>query len=95
MDVMPVDKGVAWPRVACCLPAGWECHCPPMEAALRAWATGQVKGLLNSEQRAACLSEIGAIEGYRAEDYSDASDVDLARAVLDAWTDFCRDKGML
>jgi hypothetical protein len=52
-------------------------------------------GLLSIEQREWCLSEIDAVEGYSRWDYETASDSDVARATLGAWTDYCRDKGLL
>jgi hypothetical protein len=46
-------------------------------------------------QRDACLEEIAHVEGYDRADYAHVDDRDLARGVLSAWTDFCRDKGLL
>jgi len=47
------------------------------------------------EQRAYILDEIGSIEGYDRKDYESATDAEIAQAVLRAWTDYCRDKGLL
>lgn len=73
-----------------------ECVCPTNEKALRAYS-GQNSAIpaMTTEQRAWCLGEIGSVEGYDRSDYTLAPDSELARAVLDAWTDYCRDKGML
>lgn len=67
-----------------------------MEKALRAWKrTDPFIAPMTQEQRAACLSEISSIEGYRAEDYQNSPDKELAAGVLSAWTDYARDKGLL
>ncbi len=50
---------------------------------------------MTAEQREFCLTEIGNVEGYRRADYEESDDADLASGVLSAWTDFCRDKGLL
>lgn len=49
---------------------------------------------MSAEQRAWCIAEILSVEGYDkvAEDITDS---ELAETVLNAWTDYCRDKGML
>lgn len=49
---------------------------------------------MTPEQREWCLSEIDQVEGYERADHEASSDEALADAVLAAWTDFCRDKGM-
>lgn len=49
---------------------------------------------LNPEQRAWCRDEIARVEGYTVAD-AEGTDEDVARTVLAAWTDYCRDKGML
>jgi hypothetical protein len=46
-------------------------------------------------QREECLEEIGRVEGYDPKDYAQLTDRDLARSVLHAWADYCRDKGLL
>lgn len=73
-----------------------QCECPDAERALRAW-TGQspLVPAMTPEQREWCLSEIDSVEGYRRSDYESDTDAHVARGVLDAWTDFCRDKGLL
>ena len=50
---------------------------------------------MNELERKWCLDEIGNVEGYTRADYEAYSDGDLASTVLRAWTDFCRDKGLL
>jgi hypothetical protein len=56
-----------------------EPNMPPMTEAQRAW----------------CLDEISSVEGYSRADYESSTDKELARGVLYAWVDFCRDKGLL
>jgi hypothetical protein len=41
-----------------------------------------------------CRDEIARIEGYTEKD-AEGDDADVARTVLSAWTDYCRDKGLL
>jgi hypothetical protein len=50
---------------------------------------------MSPDQREACLIEIAAVEGHEREDYDGADDALLARGVLGAWTDYCRDKGLM
>ena len=68
------------------------CICGPDEVALR---YVMAKGCtLNPDERAWCLREIRRIEGWG--DYvSHDDDAQLARDVLNAWTDLCFDKGAL
>ena len=61
----------------------------PAEKALRAGAA------LTPEQREWAADEIASVEGYTRPDLSTISDADLGREVLDAWIDFCRDKGLI
>ena len=78
------------------LSSGGECTCPEQERALRAYVSRfPAPPLMNGKQRDWCLSEIGSVEGWRREDHVADTDQVLARAVLDAWTDYCRDKGLL
>ena len=89
---------LAWPTAPCCSadPYGeGGCACPTEERALRAWKDSKPMPPMTSEQRDWCLNEIGQIEGYRREDHEQEADPDLARVVLNAWTDYCRDKGLL
>lgn len=50
---------------------------------------------LTAAQREECLKEIESIEGYRREDYEGQTDDNIASGVLCAWTDYCRDKGLI
>jgi len=65
------------------------------EAVLRCYAEGWCRTALSPAQREVCLTEIGAVEGYDRADYEQETDQALARGVLWAWLDFCRDKGLL
>lgn len=72
------------------------CICEPTERLLRLYAYSGRRDLaaLTVEQRRWCLAEIDAIEG-QPDDLETAADSDLARAVLTAWTDYARDKGLI
>jgi len=79
----------------CLAPAEQEesgCLCSLEERALRHCIAG--KATLTPEQRKYCRDQIVAVEGYNETD-AQGSDSDLAYTVLHAWTDYCRDKGML
>lgn len=85
-----------WPETICCspdYPGG--CQCSPSERALRAWKAHHDLPDMTAEQREFCLQEIDRIEGYRRKDYEAEDDADLANTTLNAWTDYCRDKGLL
>jgi hypothetical protein len=69
------------------------CVCGASERVLRAIHRGQVK--LTDDQREWCLSEIAAVEGYTRAEYAMADDATIAHGVMCAWTDYCRDKGLL
>ncbi len=71
------------------------CVCLDAERTLRAYIASVPMPPMTPEQREACLDEIGRVEGYDRADYATSTDADLARGVLAAWTDFCRDKGLL
>lgn len=76
--------------------AGTPCACGPDERVLRAYADGlSFLPPMTAEQKNWCLDEIGSVEGYDRLDYEFYQDQDLAHTVLRAWTDYCRDKGML
>jgi len=68
------------------------CLCSLEERAIRHCIAG--KATLTPEQRKYCHDQIVAVEGYDESD-AQGSDADVASTVLRAWTDFCRDKGML
>lgn len=89
---------IIWPEVACCDPARaavMGCACLPMERALRGWSRGAEMAAMKPEQREFCLSEVTQIEGYTRADGEGLNDADLSRLVLAAWTDYCRDQGLL
>lgn len=73
------------------------CVCLPTERVLRWWSQQGNAGcnLMTAAQREWCLDEIASVEGYKREDYELQPDADVARDVLNAWRDYCRDKGMI
>lgn len=71
---------------------GVGCMCAPAERGLRSVIAA--KGGLTPAQREWCCQEIESIEGHTRPP-ADWSDESVAREVLSAWTDYCRDKGML
>lgn len=75
-----------------CYPEG-DCICMQNERALRHISTGASEPMTQA-QRDWCKREILSVEGYDERDV-DCDDAQLARTVLHAWTDYCRDKGML
>lgn len=87
-------NGLRWPDAQCCWPGYPGCQCPPAERALRAWMNGATLPAMTAEQREFCLSEIEQVEGHRRDEHVSDSDADLSRATIDAWTDYCRDKGL-
>ena len=70
------------------------CVCSPTEKALRAWVNGVIPDM-DAEQRAWCLREIEAVEGFTEDDHEGLGSAGLARAVLHAWAEIARDKGLL
>lgn len=77
------------------LAGGTHCICGDTEKALRRWANGSLIVPMTKEQRDWCLEEIDGVEGYSKADYQNDSDGELARIVLTAWSDYCREKGLL
>jgi len=78
----------------CCQgPEAEGCACAREERALRAIIAGEYRQMTQAE-RDWCRDEIARVEGYSEKD-ADGSDVDVAHTVLSAWTDYCRDKGLL
>lgn len=71
------------------------CICSDVECAIRAWANGNMSIPMNAIQRNYCLNEIDSVEGYSRKEYETATDRQVANAVLSAWVDYCRDKGLL
>jgi hypothetical protein len=55
----------------------------------------EVDGRLSDEQREWCFSEIDRVEGYSRKEFEGQSDAVIAHGVLNAWTDYCRDKGLM
>lgn len=76
-------------QVGCVCGYGDCCVCSDEEAHLRAGAP------LTAEQREWCLNEIASVEGFRREDHEAEDDARLGRTVLNAWTEYARDKGLL
>lgn len=90
-----VDSVFRGVDVPCCM-SGGSCVCSKDERVLR----GYMRNLadihpMTAKQREWCLDQIDGVEGYRREDYETVSDALLANGVLDAWMDYCRDKGLL
>ena len=90
------------PEVPCmCVGSPWvptpeDCICGEGESALRAWQRGKTKmPPMTDEQRSWALDEIASVEGYSRTDYENGDDAMVARGVLDAWTSYCLDKGLL
>ena len=78
-------------------PCQWQggCVCMPVERVLRAYMAKLPMPALSPAHREACLVEIDMVEGYDRKDYEQEEDAGLARGVIHAWTDYCRDKGLL
>ncbi len=66
------------------------CLCGKEEKKLRVVAAG--RAALDDKQREWCLAEVHRVEGW--DEYEYETDPMLADAVLEAWVDFCRDKGL-
>lgn len=82
-------------HVACCM-GDEDCVCGSEERVLRGYIRNDAHlHPMTAEQRKWCLAEIGSVEGYERSQYATHSDSDLASTVLRAWTDYCRDKGLL
>jgi hypothetical protein len=99
---MPEMEMPGLPKVSIChcrrsglMPLRGPCGCPPTEALLRGYMWGAPLPTMTADQREWCFAQIDRVEGYCRGDYKDADDGRLANGVLDAWTDFCQDKGLL
>lgn len=79
----------------CYGPAADGCLCPDTERALRAYIAGRPMPPMTPEQREWCYREIERVEGFDRTGYVRATDANLAAGVLDAWTAYCHDKGLL
>lgn len=79
------------------VPEGAPCRCAITERFLRNYGHDDEGKLpaLTIAQREWCLKEIARVEGYDRTDYEHDRDHDLARGVLLAWQDYCRDKGLM
>lgn len=92
---------LGWDSVGdyCCLPeeeaCAVECCCGTTERVLRAYTEKMLLPAMTTDQRNWCLNQIGQVEGRSMSEYAFDTDVELASAVLDAWTDYARDKGLL
>jgi hypothetical protein len=85
----------AHPRCEC-YSSEFTCCCDATERSLRAYMMGLITEPMTAEQREACISEIVyCAEGETRENVENLNDAELARAVLFAWTDFARDKGLI
>lgn len=84
-----------WPATLCCMGDDKHCVCTDMERALRGWQSRSLATPMSPAQREACLSEIGRVEGYAVREHEHDTDRELAGNVLNAWTDYARDKGLL
>lgn len=73
---------------------GDACFCSPTERGLRAIKAGASPYAMTAAERDWCLEQVRAVEGWDDHPADDPDDY-LARAVLCAWLDFCRDKGLL
>lgn len=94
MTQLTAEKQLFWDSAPCCQgPEAEGCACAREERALRAIIAGEYRPMTQAE-RDWCRGEIVAVEGYNAKD-AEGSDADVARTVLHAWTDYCRDKGLL
>lgn len=69
------------------------CICPAAERALRAISRGDYE--LTDSAREWALSQVASVEGYERSAYEGLADRHVAQGVLDAWTDYCRDKGLM
>lgn len=82
-------------RVCVCFPSEPGCVCLDGERALRALTSGRDTIPLSSEERGELLDEIAQVEGFSRSDFEHVPDGELAGGVLDAWTSFARDKGLI
>lgn len=82
------------PANCVCFPDDPEfCACTHQERGMRAVLRGA--GPISEAEREWCLTEIDRVEGHSRADYDGADAALLVRGVFGAWTDYCRDKGLL
>lgn len=71
------------------------CVCGKTERVLRAWMCGKITQPMTPEQREYCYAELDSVEGHHRPISHMPTDVELAREVLAAWQDYCRDQGLI
>lgn len=71
-----------------------ECGCSDGEMALRHYGRGSQMPPMTVEQREWCIRQIEQVEGFEGAAYERSTDADLASTVLEAWLEYCRDKGL-
>lgn len=78
-------------------PAAAGCACDTDERALRAWAYNGHTVPMTAEQKAWCADQVRRCSDAtdQPDSFDDHTDEQLARAVLSAWQDFARDKGLI
>lgn len=90
------------PDVDCaCIPVveffDYGCVCGPDERFLRHLARGWSDYVMTTEQKTWCAAEIRACGDatHQPDHFDDYDDQDMAKAVLSAWSDYARDKGLI
>lgn len=78
-------------------PEAGECACDADERALRAWAYNGHAVPMTAEQKAWCADQVRRCSDAtdQPDSFDGYTDEQLARAVLSAWVDFARDKGLI
>lgn len=101
-DLAKDDPTLNWPALAdyCCMPeelfCSTDCCCGSTERVLHAYQDQRPDlPLMTVEQRLWCVDQIRQVEGRVAIEYADLPDALLAGEVLVAWTDYCKDKGLI
>ena len=94
---MPMSETAVFDlRLSCWCFNGEECICGDEEKVLRHYAAGKPLPPMTAKQREWCISEADqAAEGaWQPEALAVLSDRDLALAVLNAWSDYAKSRGM-
>jgi hypothetical protein len=89
----PTPLDILAPAACVCFDEPDACMCRPAERALR--HVIRTHGRMNGDQREWCLREIDRVEGHGRHDFIGADDATVAGGVFSAWTDYCRDKGLI
>lgn len=93
------NPALNWPKVGkfCCVGDQFinTCCCGTTERVLRAYVAGKVLLPMTGDQRTWCLNQIGQVEGHTVSEYAHDDDATLAKAVLDCWAEYARDKRLL